>query len=158
MQINLLTIVTFFPKGHKYIGSTWLQHSDLTTYKEKGEKVIILTMDITRAYECFDKCILQKILQELSYPSEIISWSRSLISCISPIIFNIYTSGLHGVADERTHIFQYADDFVILTHYKEQNNALIFSFKRTESPIQPKKDNYVCSKDCTQSSSNITFR
>ncbi|XP_075157648.1 uncharacterized protein LOC142230915 [Haematobia irritans] len=40
-------------------------------------------------------------------------------SCLSPTLFNLYTLALHGFADDKTHIFQFADDFIILCHDKE---------------------------------------
>lgn len=35
-------------------------------------------------------------------------------SCLNPIFFNLYTAKLHEIQDEKTHIFPYADNFLIV--------------------------------------------
>ncbi|XP_075150445.1 uncharacterized protein LOC142224547 [Haematobia irritans] len=113
--------------------------------KEKGEKVIVVTLDVSCAYECVDINTLYTILQSINCPKHISSWIYSFLSkrflvmgnneieilngvpqgsCLSPTIFNIYTSRLHEIADQNTHIFQFADDFIILTHDHDFDNAV----------------------------------
>ncbi|XP_017487407.1 PREDICTED: uncharacterized protein LOC108375771, partial [Rhagoletis zephyria] len=61
-------------------------------------------------------------------------------SCLSPIVFNIYTTPLHSLQDENTAVFQYADDFLIESFdydfdYTVQNlstKALAFNEKYAE--------------------------
>lgn len=108
--------------------------------KEKGEKVLILTLDISCAYDCVDLNMLQIIMNCIEIPNQISTWILNFLSqrilvmgmesteinngipqgsCLSPTLFNLYTLALHGIADEKTHIFQFADDFVILTSDKK---------------------------------------
>lgn len=35
-------------------------------------------------------------------------------SCLSPLLFNIFTANLHKLKDNKTLIFQYADDFLLM--------------------------------------------
>lgn len=109
-------------------------------HKEKGEKVILLSIDIEKAYDCVNLLILYKILSEINCPEDIKDWTinflkkRTIVmgnemidiynglpqgSCLSPILFNIYTLGLHGIADQNTYLFQFADDFILLSTDKE---------------------------------------
>ncbi|XP_075150797.1 uncharacterized protein LOC142224905 [Haematobia irritans] len=113
--------------------------------KEKGRKVVLVTMDVSNAYERVNISVLQSILLELNFPNQIIAWIMSFLckrilvmgnnqieifngipqgSCLSPLLFNIYTLGLHGVEDENTHVFQFADDFIILTHSHDFDDAI----------------------------------
>ncbi|XP_058985851.1 uncharacterized protein LOC131806001 [Musca domestica] len=108
-------------------------------YKSKGEKVIILSLDVEKAYDCVRIEMLLKILCEINCPTDIADWiinflsKRTIVmgnesieiynglpqgSCLSPLPFNIYTLGLHGISDENTHLFQFADDFVLLSAHK----------------------------------------
>lgn len=105
--------------------------------KERNDKVLVLSMDVSKAYECVDICCLRTILHELNIPKQIRTWiinflcKRTLIignsrlniyngipqgSCLSPTLFNLYTLGLHGISDNNTDLFQYADDFILLVH------------------------------------------
>lgn len=36
-------------------------------------------------------------------------------SCLSPILFNLYTRILHEIEDKNTLLYQYADDFIIIS-------------------------------------------
>ncbi|XP_075165290.1 uncharacterized protein LOC142237772 [Haematobia irritans] len=142
---NVLPHRSYAYQKHKSAASCVndLLHS-ISVYKEKGEKTIIMTLDVSTAYECVDINILTNIMLNLNFPQHIIAWIHSFLSrrtlimgknsidifngipqgsCLSPTLFNIYTLGLHGVADENTDIYQFADDFIILSHAKEFNNA-----------------------------------
>lgn len=120
----------------------------INTSKEKNDKVIVLSMDVSKAYECVDINYLKMILIEINIPLQIRLWiinflcKRTLCmgnstlniyngipqgSCLSPTLFNLYTIGLHGLADENTNIFQYADDFILLVashDFDSANNIL----------------------------------
>ncbi|XP_075163016.1 uncharacterized protein LOC142235638 [Haematobia irritans] len=142
---NVLPHRSYAYQKHKSAASCVndLLHS-ISVYKEKGEKTIIMTLDVSTAYECVDINILTNIMLNLNFPQHITAWIHSFLSrrtlimgknsidifngipqgsCLSPTLFNIYTLGLHGVADENTDIYQFADDFIILSHTKEFNNA-----------------------------------
>lgn len=113
-------------------------------YKNRGEKVIILSLDVEKAYDCVSIEILLKILCELNCPSDISDWiinflsKRTIVmgnesleifnglpqgSCLSPTLFNLYTLGLHGISDDNTHLFQFADDFILLSAHKNFESA-----------------------------------
>lgn len=38
---------------------------------------------------------------------------------LSPILFNIYSRGLHMIEDNNTKVYQFADDFTILSFHKD---------------------------------------
>ncbi|XP_075146564.1 uncharacterized protein LOC142236963 isoform X2 [Haematobia irritans] len=40
-------------------------------------------------------------------------------SCLSPLLFNLYTASLHTLEDGNTTIFQYADDFIIMSYHRD---------------------------------------
>ncbi|XP_058986606.1 uncharacterized protein LOC131806491 [Musca domestica] len=44
-------------------------------------------------------------------------------SCLSPLLFNIYTLGLHGISNINTYLFQFADDFILLSAHKDFDSA-----------------------------------
>ncbi|XP_058987522.1 RNA-directed DNA polymerase from mobile element jockey isoform X1 [Musca domestica] len=125
-------------------------------HKERNEKVVILSMDVSKAYECVDISCLRMILQQLDIPEQIRTWilnflckrtlrmGNSLLniyngipqgSCLSPTLFNLYTLGLHGISDGNTNLFQYADDFILLVHD--------FDFDLANRILQKKASNFV---------------
>lgn len=44
-------------------------------------------------------------------------------SCLSPLLFNLYTKDLHDLEDNNTTVVQYADDFLILSYSKDFDEA-----------------------------------
>lgn len=62
------------------------------------------------------------ILNSLSFrvlliSSDMIEFHGGLlqISCLSPVLFNLYAAKLHQLQDSSTHFFQYADDFLLIS-------------------------------------------
>lgn len=113
-------------------------------HKNMGEKVIILSLDVEKAYDCVKIEILHKILQEIECSPDVTDWiinflSRRILvmgddsleiynglpqgSCLSPLLFNIYTLGLHGISNINTYLFQFADDFILLSAHKDFDSA-----------------------------------
>lgn len=39
-------------------------------------------------------------------------------SCLSPVLFNLYTEKLYNIEDQMTSIYQFIDDFIILSCHK----------------------------------------
>ncbi|XP_065356182.1 uncharacterized protein LOC135950574 [Calliphora vicina] len=117
----------------------------ITVAKEANCKVTLVTLDISRAYDCVKLDTLHATLGELNMPLHWTSWiyeflrHRVLIlgnskidifnglpqgSCLSPLLFNIYTLKLHQIADEDTQIFQFADDFVIMSTHRDFDTSV----------------------------------
>ncbi|XP_059219431.1 RNA-directed DNA polymerase from mobile element jockey [Stomoxys calcitrans] len=104
--------------------------------KNNNLKVLVLSLDISNAYNCVNVGIMYNMLAELGVNKSICSWVRNFLServlklgnaevtvrdglpqgsCLSPTLFNIYTAGLHSVEDSNTMLFQYADDFILMS-------------------------------------------
>ena len=115
--------------------------------KASGEKVVICQLDISNAYDCVHLKKLYMVLFNFNIPVDIINGMiaflshRSLClgdkkvkvynglpqgSCLSPLLFNLYTASLHSLENSNTKIFQFADDFIILSNAK--NFVLAASF------------------------------
>lgn len=105
--------------------------------KISNRKTVILTMDLDAAYDFVDIEILSDKLKNYGMPEHESRWiieflkERKLVlgketktvyeglpqgSCLSPILFNIFTAELHEIEDSNTSFFQYADDYVIVTN------------------------------------------
>ena len=113
-----------------------------TTYlgnKKDTKKVVVVFLDIERAYDFVVPKKLCNILREFQFPLNIIEWidkmltDRELIlkgrdfvikkkislglpqGCkLSPVLFNLYTAGVHSVIGNNAKLFQFADDFAVL--------------------------------------------
>lgn len=113
----------------------------VSTIKEgqrKTMKVATIFIDLTKAFDSVDIGILLKQLDSLRFPNKIQRWlkeyliDRSVVvkttkgnlfketnrglpqGCpLSPILFNIYTAGLHEITSEKVILEQFADDFAI---------------------------------------------
>ena len=117
----------------------------VASLKSKAYKVVVCSLDINKAYDCVDLRKLQQIFELNHIPTELSSWTlnffskRTLLlgneeisvsggipqgSVLSPTIFNLYTKSLHTLEDEKTSIFQYADDFLIVSFAKQFDDAV----------------------------------
>lgn len=114
--------------------------------KANGFKVILLSLDISNAYNCVDIGLLHDILTDLGFNEWYCSWIYNFLSlrvlkmgrkevvirngipqgsCLSPVLFNLYTAGLHSLEDRNTLVFQYADDFILLSFNRDYDLALV---------------------------------
>ncbi|XP_017480942.1 PREDICTED: uncharacterized protein LOC108370179 [Rhagoletis zephyria] len=104
-----------------------------------------MSLDISKAYDCVNLSKFSHTFDRFNIPAEMSSWilnffhrhvltleSESVAvtggipqgSCLSPIIFDIYTAALQMLGDEKTAIFQYADDFLLLSFDTNFDNAV----------------------------------
>lgn len=93
--------------------------------KNYGYKVIVLALDINNAYNCVQISKLVNILERANIPPIYIAWIQNFLarrilklgdekieihdglpqgSCLSPLLFNMYTKFLHLVEDEITDV------------------------------------------------------
>lgn len=94
--------------------------------------VVMLSLDICGGCNCVNLTKLDKILLNFSVSLQVHLWilkfllKRLLVSgadrvevrgrishssCLSPILFNLHTAKLYDLQEDKTDIFQYADDF-----------------------------------------------
>ncbi|XP_058987128.1 probable RNA-directed DNA polymerase from transposon BS isoform X3 [Musca domestica] len=113
--------------------------------KANNYKVLVLSLDINNAYNCVRVDILGQILRKLNFNVSIVNWIINFLSkrilrlgdkevvvknglpqgsCLSPLLFNIYTANLHKLEDNKTLIFQYADDFLLMVFDHDFDMAL----------------------------------
>jgi ribonuclease HI len=113
--------------------------NDIFSSIRQNDHVILVFIDLSSA---FDKVILD-ILENLllnSFPKKCVNWIMSFLKertiftksegikiyrkinrglaqgdILSPFLFNFYTKIIHTLSDQYTKIYQYADDFVILS-------------------------------------------
>lgn len=149
-------------------------------FKNKSEKKhqIIISIDFSKA---FDKVNLHKlftILKKLKVESSIVNWLKQFLfnrkiifdmnnhtqeittsaglpqgSCLSPLLFNIYTIRLHEIETENVKVFQFADDFNILvtgknkTELKKEAKTAINRFLKIANtlklPINDQKSGFL---------------
>lgn len=117
----------------------------IETAKHQKLKVFVCALDLSNAYNCVDIVKLMSQLKAYKVHPSICGWvynflhrrvlmlgrSRVIVenglpqgSCLSPLLFNVYTAGLHKFEDNQTQIFQFADDFLILSHNRIAAEAL----------------------------------
>ncbi|KAL9877276.1 uncharacterized protein ACN2A1_013687 [Glossina fuscipes fuscipes] len=108
----------------------------IVSLKKAGKKVVMFPLDISKAYDCVNLIKLGRILLNFSIPLQMRLWILNFLSkrvlvmgterveicggipqgsCLSPILFNLYAASLPDLQDDKTHIFQYADDFLIVS-------------------------------------------
>ncbi|XP_065091068.1 uncharacterized protein LOC135712034 [Ochlerotatus camptorhynchus] len=100
---------------------------------------VVVFLDLSQAFDCVNLQTLLNTLKTLSIPNKIISWLHTYLSdrhlvlktnegdahrevseglpqgCpLSPILFNLYTSGLHRIEHEGCELVQFADDFAVV--------------------------------------------
>lgn len=141
---------------------------------------IVTFLDLSKAFDNVDIEILLETLTLTGIPSDLVDWvyfylkerkatitlnNGKEISAItnkglpqgcplSPLLFNIYTSKLHDLADEDTIFFQFADDFAILVKAKNipeathKMNNILNKIQTTLSNLKlklnPDKSTCVC--------------
>ncbi|XP_075150808.1 uncharacterized protein LOC142224915 [Haematobia irritans] len=105
--------------------------------KSEGNYILGMCVDVEKAYDCVSVEKLAIGMFGMGFNSHVIQWildfnkKRQLIlgshtveisnglaqgSSLSPTLFNLYTRNLHGINDEDTTLFQFADDFFILVY------------------------------------------
>ncbi|KAL9916473.1 uncharacterized protein ACN2A1_002727 isoform 1-T1 [Glossina fuscipes fuscipes] len=108
----------------------------IASLKKAGKMVVMLYLDISKVYDCVNLIKFGRILLNFSIPLQMRLWILNFLSkrvlvmgtekveicggipqssCLSPILFNLYAASLHDLQDDKTHIFQYADDFLIVS-------------------------------------------
>ncbi|XP_058981843.1 RNA-directed DNA polymerase from mobile element jockey isoform X3 [Musca domestica] len=113
-------------------------------HKKNKNTVVGACIDIEKAFDNTDIGKLALILFKSGLNTHIIKWiydgmsqrtlllgNKSISVCngipqgsgLSPILFNIYTASLHQIIDDSCNLFQFADDFFIICHDKNINNA-----------------------------------
>lgn len=134
---NFLPTRTFAYRKH--MSATTLLNElihTITLRKQEGSKVTAVVTDISKAYDCVLLQKLHETLDKSNTPNRIKLWilnylsSRRLVignqdvevhgglpqgCCLSPILFDMYTTVLHTIEDKDTYVFQYADDFIIIS-------------------------------------------
>lgn len=104
-------------------------------YKKNGLQVVGACLDVEKAYDNTDRKILCERLLELGINSHVVKWVDKFLSerilnlngntvvcgnglaqgsILSPLLFNIYTTILHEIAEDYVRLFQYADDFFLV--------------------------------------------
>lgn len=104
--------------------------------KSSGLRVVVASIDISNAYDCVNVSTLRNIMVSQGIPFELIDWISNFLSdrtlcmgdssvrvfnglpqgsCLSPCLFNLYTTKFHTLEDDNTLVFQYADDFLIVS-------------------------------------------
>lgn len=113
--------------------------------KQERYKVIMFVLDLNDAYNCVDISMLNADLRANGIDINIVNWitnvfSRRILkigkeqieiqngipqgSCLSPVLFNLYTRSLHEIEDHTTKIYQFADDFIILSWHEDFDSAV----------------------------------
>lgn len=93
-------------------------------------------IDLEKAYDYVNTDLLEKKLTNFEFNKDLIIWISSFLrerilvlgnvrksihrglaqgSGLSPLLFNLYTASLHDIEDDGSFVFQFADDFFILT-------------------------------------------
>lgn len=115
------------------------------TLKANGKCSVAVILDINKAYDCLDLLCLKKVLIEGQIDNQIIHWildslsKRYLMlgdshtevnnglpqgSGTSPQLFNLYTRKLHCQEDDNFSIYQFADDFILLSEGSDIQEAV----------------------------------
>lgn len=124
----------------------------INTFKQRGFKLAALSTDINKANDGVSLEKLKSIMFKAGLPSRIVLWALSYLSkrnlhmkdtkitvtgdipqgcCLSPTIFNMYTASIHSIEDDNIFLFQYADDFFLLSVGKPFDKARINLQRKT---------------------------
>ncbi|XP_058817692.1 uncharacterized protein LOC131681001 [Topomyia yanbarensis] len=107
--------------------------------KREGYITAVTFLDLANAYNAVKTDVLEEILQEMLFPSEVIIWITSFLKnrkvemkvgenklsriisnglpqgdVMSPTLFNVYTTKLHQIDDTDVILVQFADDFALM--------------------------------------------
>lgn len=113
--------------------------SEIEKNRVEHRSQVLVTVDFSRAFDFVSRKLLIDTLKEIKLDENICSWidkflsNRNIVfgyedntysiktseglpqgSCLSPLLFNIYTAKLHQIESENIKLFQFADDFVLL--------------------------------------------
>lgn len=109
----------------------------IESLRKEKKKVFVCILDIDNAYNCVSTSKLLNVMHHNRLNPAINNWIQNFLSkrilmlgnhsvtvqdglpqgsCLSPILFNIYTSGFHDLNDHMTQVLQYADDIIIVSH------------------------------------------
>lgn len=110
--------------------------------KSRNNHVAGACVDIEKAYDNVNINKLSNILTDMGITHSIVQWLQNFLnkrilklgnhsiitnkgllqgSSLSPVLFNLYTAGLHNLNDANTTLFQFADDFFIISAHKDFN-------------------------------------
>lgn len=129
-----------FRKNHSTINCINSLIIDIKSQQAIKNKVVAIFIDISKAYDNVNPLKLKDVMEKKGIPSLISNWIGQFLinrviklemndesyiesmtstglpqgSCLSPILFNLYTNDIHDIVCNKTKIIQYADDFVIL--------------------------------------------
>lgn len=119
-----------------------------TVYRLKSRGLVVLgiCLDIEKAYDNTDPDLLCNKMVTLRFDPHIVNWLRKFLadrililrdqevhtnrglaqgSTLSPVLFNLFTIELHTIADDKTFVHQFADDFFIISADKSFEEARI---------------------------------
>lgn len=119
--------------------------------KKQNFSSVIITIDITKAFDKVNSNILLNKLRELGFENKYIFWimesiryrkiligeknnkTEKIISegvpqgdVLSPLLFNLYSLGIHELKNEYTEVLQFADDFTLIV---SDSNCTDLNFK-----------------------------
>lgn len=125
--------------------NTCLQYVINSIKTNKREKYVcaMICVDLSNAFNAVKVAQLEAMLTDMQVQREIVAWIVSFLTnrrilfttnqgilqrtvsdglpqgdVLSPTLFNVYTVGLHGIANGDTVLVQYADDFGIIVRAK----------------------------------------
>lgn len=101
------------------------------------KQIALISIDFSKAFDTVNCTKLISILQEKKFSTKSITWitqflfNRQILmkndhgygevstskglpqgSCLSPLLFNIYTTEFHSINEELVKVYQYADDYI----------------------------------------------
>lgn len=121
--------------------------SQIEKNKKLKMKNLIIKLDIHKAFDSVNKSTLIDILINKGFSAEYINWIYSMLtnrtvlvnqnyshttnnglpqgSPFSPFLFILYTSSLHELANSNLHIYQFADDIILLLNASNNNELKV---------------------------------
>lgn len=153
-------------------------NSQVMKNKQNKLKQVLISIDFSKAFDNVNLDKLIKILIKFKTEKRTINWLKQFLynrkiifegsnnqqeittsaglpqgSCLSPILFNIYTTEFHKIAKENVKIYQFADDFNLLISgknirsIKKEIKKAIITFtkiaKKLSLPINCEKSGFM---------------